>query len=114
MNPRLAGIAPSLIRAINARKRDGDIDLGMGEPTLRPDMAPFEAALEIVRREGLPYTPNAGLTELREAIGRYHGPPGRDRAANVCVTIGSEEALYLALKTVIDHARYEVLIVEPC
>jgi len=114
MNPRLAGIAPSLIRAINARKREGDIDLGLGEPTLRPDVAPFEAALELVRREGLPYTPNAGLTELREAIARYHAYPGLGAAASVCVTIGSEEALYLALKTVLDPARDEVLIVEPC
>ncbi|HVG43416.1 MAG TPA: pyridoxal phosphate-dependent aminotransferase [Longimicrobium sp.] len=114
MNPRLAGIAPSLIRAINARKREGDIDLGLGEPTLRPDVAPFEAALEVVRREGLPYTPNAGLTELREAIARCHAFPGMEAAANVCVTVGSEEALYLALKTVLDPARDEVLIVEPC
>jgi aspartate/methionine/tyrosine aminotransferase len=114
MNPRLAGIAPSLIRAINARKRAGDIDLGLGEPTLRPEVAPFEAALELVRREGLPYTPNAGLTELREAIARYHAYPGLGAAANVCVTIGSEEALYLALKAVLDPARDEVLIVEPC
>jgi aspartate aminotransferase len=114
MNPRLAGIAPSLIRAINARKRAGDIDLGLGEPTLRPDVAPFEAALELVRREGLPYTPNAGLTELREAIAGYHAYPGLGAAANVCVTIGSEEALYLALKAVLDPARDEVLIVEPC
>jgi aspartate/methionine/tyrosine aminotransferase len=114
MNPRLAAIAPSLIRAINARKRDGDIDLGLGEPTLRPELAPFEAALELVRRGGLPYTPNAGLPELREAIAGYHGFAGLDAAANVCVTIGSEEALYLALKTVLDPAHDEVLIVEPC
>ncbi|MFL5539502.1 MAG: pyridoxal phosphate-dependent aminotransferase [Longimicrobiaceae bacterium] len=114
MNPLLAGIAPSLIRAINARKRPGDVDLGLGEPTLRPDAAPFEAAMEIVRREGLPYTPNAGLAELREAIARYFAFPGLGAAASVCVTIGSEEALYLALKTVLDPARDEVLVVEPC
>src|SRR3954470_6649725 len=114
MNPLLAGIAPSLIRAINARKRPGDIDLGLGEPTLRPDVAPFEAAMERVRREGLPYTPNAGLTELREAIARYHAYPGLGEAANVCVTIGSEEALYLAIKALLDPARDEALIVEPC
>jgi len=114
VNPRLATIAPSLLRAINARKRPGDVDLGLGEPTLRPDVAPFEAALERVRREGLPYTPNAGLTELREAIARYHAYPGLEAAENVCVTIGSEEALYLAIKAVLDPARDEALIVEPC
>jgi len=114
VNPRLATIAPSLLRAINARKRPGDVDLGLGEPTLRPDVAPFEAALERVRREGLPYTPNAGLPELREAIARYHACPGLEAAENVCVTIGSEEALYLAIKAVLDPARDEALIVEPC
>jgi len=114
MNPRLATIAPSLLRAINARKRPGDVDLGLGEPTLLPDVAPFEAALERVRREGLPYTPNAGLTELREAIARYHAYPGLEAAENVCITIGSEEALYLAIKAVLDPARDEALIVEPC
>jgi aspartate/methionine/tyrosine aminotransferase len=114
MNPRLSGIAASLIRAINARKRPGDVDLGLGEPTLKPDPAPFEAALARMRADGLPYTPNAGAPELRDAIARYFAFPGMDAAANVCVTIGSEEALYLAIKTVLDPARDEVLIVEPC
>ena len=61
MNPALAGIAPSIIRAINARKRPGDIDLGLGEPTLRPDHRPFEAAAAWVREHGCPYTANAGF-----------------------------------------------------
>lgn len=114
MNPVLSGIAPSLIRAINARKRPGDIDLGLGEPTLRPDAAPFDAATARVRDEGLPYTANAGDPALREAIAGYFAFPGMAQAANVCVTIGSEEALYLAIKTVLDPARDEVLIPEPC
>lgn len=111
MNPRLAEIAPSLIRAVNARKRTGDIDLGLGEPTLRPDPEPFEAALARVRDHGCPYTANAGDAGLRERIAAYVGVPG---AEHVCVTVGSEEALYLALKSVVDPARDEVLIVEPC
>src|SRR6202008_3352982 len=114
ITPRVAEIPPSLLRAINARKRPGDIDLGLGEPTLRPEVAPFEAALERVRREGLPYNPNPGLPALREAIARHHAYPGLGDAANVCVTIGSEEALYLAIKAVLDPARDEALIVEPC
>ncbi|HEX8695819.1 MAG TPA: pyridoxal phosphate-dependent aminotransferase [Longimicrobium sp.] len=114
MNPLLAGIAPSLIRAIAARKRPGDVDLGMGEPTLRPDLAPFEAALERVRAEGIPYTPNAGLPELREAVAGYFAFPGKTAGTNVCVTIGSEEALYLVVKTLLDPARDEALVVEPC
>lgn len=116
MNPLLDEIPPSLIRSISERKRRGDIDLGLGEPTIRPDLAPFEAATEWTRRNGSPYSPNAGFLELRELIGRYvssyAGAPSS--ADHVCVTIGSEEALYLAIKSVIDPARDEVLIVEPC
>jgi aminotransferase len=129
LNPRLAEIEPSLIRAINSRKQPGDIDLGLGEPTLLPDPRSFEAAMEWTRRYGSPYSPNAGFPELREAIAGYLGAAGNAAdvgkggagwaggtldAGNVCVTIGSEEALYLALKTVVDPARHEVLIVEPC
>jgi aminotransferase len=114
MNPVLAGIAPSIIRAIAARKRPGDIDLGLGEPTLRPDPRPFEAATAWVREHGCPYTANAGDAELRARIAGYHAFPDRGAAENVCVTMGSEEALYLAIKAVIDPARDEVLIVEPC
>jgi aspartate/methionine/tyrosine aminotransferase len=114
MNPVLGGIAPSIIRAINAHKRPGDIDLGLGEPTLRPDPRPFDAATAWVREHGLPYTANAGFTELRARIAAYAGLPDRAAAENAVVTIGSEEALYLALKAAIDPARDEVLIVEPC
>lgn len=110
MNPRLAELRPSAIRAINARKRPGDIDLGLGEPTLRPDMEPFEAALAWVREHGCPYSPNAGFPELREQIAARYGAPG----AQACVTVGSEEALFLALKTLLDPQQDEVLIPEPC
>ncbi|MEX2582539.1 MAG: pyridoxal phosphate-dependent aminotransferase [Gemmatimonadota bacterium] len=118
MNHRIASIPASLIRSINAKKRPGDIDLGLGEPTLAPDMDAFAAAMEWTRANGSPYSPNAGFTDLRSAVARYlgsggwaAGPPG---AENVCVTVGSEEALFLAIKTVVDSTRDEVLIVEPC
>jgi aspartate/methionine/tyrosine aminotransferase len=114
VNPTLERITPSLIRALNARKRPGDIDLGLGEPVLRPDMRLFEAALERVRLHGTPYSPNGGFAELREAIALHHGFPERTAAANVCTTVGSEEALFLAIKTTLDPERDEVLIVEPC
>lgn len=113
MNPAVAALEPSLIRALAARKRPGDVDLGMGEPTLRPDPRFFEAATEWVRRHGCPYTPNAGFPELREAVAAYHALPERGRAENACVTVGSEEAVYLAIKAVLDPARDEVLVVEP-
>lgn len=113
MNPAVAALVPSLIRALAARRRPGDVDLGMGEPTLRPDVRFFEAATAWVRENGCPYTPNAGFAELREAVAAYHALPGRGAAENVCITVGSEEAVYLAIKAVLDPARDEVLGVEP-
>jgi aspartate/methionine/tyrosine aminotransferase len=124
MNPALAEIPPSLIRAINAKKRPSDIDLGLGEPTLRPEPGPFAEALRWVRDHGCPYSPNAGFPELREAIAAYLAPSavalsgaakeGVLGGGNVCVTVGSQEALYLAIKTVLDPRTDEALIVEPC
>lgn len=116
MNPLIAEVPTSLIRSISARKQPGDIDLGLGEPTLPPPLDPFRAATEWTARNGSPYSPNAGLPELRTEIAAYVGGYlGRSlEAEHVCVTVGSEEALYLAIKTVIDPARDEVLIVEPC
>lgn len=114
MNPTLEAIPGSLIRALNAQKRPGDIDLGLGEPLLRPDAAWFEAATGWVREHGCPYTPNAGLLELRAKLARHFAYPGLDKPENVCVTVGSQEALYLAIKALCDPARDEVLIVSPC
>lgn len=120
MNPAVAAVPPSLIRAIHARKRPGDVDLGLGEPTLRPDPAPFEAATAWVREHGCPYSPNAGFPELREAVARYlassydeDDPAPPPAADGVCVTVGSEEALFAAIHALVDPARDEVLTVEP-
>ena len=113
MNPRVTQIAPSLIRQMAAKKRSTSIDLGLGEPTLLPHVAHFERALERVRRDGVKYTPNAGDTALRGAIARHYAYPGMDRAENVCVTIGSQEAMYVTIKTLLDPARDELLVVEP-
>lgn len=114
MNPRVFEIAPSLIREISAKKKSDSIDLGLGEPSLLPEREHLEAALRYVLERGLKYTPNAGDLALREAIAHHYGYPKMDRAENVCVTVGSQEAMYVALKTLLDPARDELLIVEPC
>lgn len=110
MNPLIGAVEPSLIRELNARKRPGDLDLGLGEPTLRPEGEPFRRALEWVARHGCPYTANLGQDELREAVARYVG----GRPEEICITHGSQEALYLALRVALDPARDEALVVEPC
>jgi len=113
MNPAVEALEPSVIRTLNARKRPSSIDLGLGEPTLRPDPALFERATARVAAEGCRYSPAPGLQDLREAIARHYAYPGMDRAENVCVTTGSQEAVYVALRCVLDPARDELLIVSP-
>jgi aspartate/methionine/tyrosine aminotransferase len=113
MNPRVVSIPGSLIRQVAARKRPGSIDLGLGEPTLLPSHAHFEHAMRHVVELGVKYAPNAGEPKLREAIARHYGYPGMDAAANVCVTAGSQEAMYVTLMTLLDADRDELLVVEP-
>ncbi len=113
MNPRLAGIAPSLIRAIAAKRNAGSIDLGLGEPRLRPDPQLFAAATAWVAEHGCQYTANAGDPQLRELIAAYYAYPGMAEAKNVCVTSGSQEALYASITALLDPSVDELLIVEP-
>ena len=114
MNARVLGLAPSLIRAIHERKRPDAIDLGMGQPTLLPDMGPLEEGMAWVRQHGCPYSPNAGFTDLRSAIAGHFHYPGLDTADQALITVGSTEALYLAIKGLLDlDAGDELLVVGP-
>jgi aspartate/methionine/tyrosine aminotransferase len=113
VNPRVLEISTSLIRRVSSLKRPSSIDLGLGEPSLMPNLAHFDAAMEFVREHGARYTPNAGDPELRETIARHYAYPGRGQAENVCVNVGSQEAMYAALLALLDPANDELLIVEP-
>lgn len=113
MNPRVLDISASLIREIASKKRATSIDLGLGEPSLRPRPDHLEHALRHVTEHGLKYTPNAGDPALRDAIARHYSYPGMEHGRNVCVTVGSQEAMYVTLKTLLDPTRDELLIVEP-
>ncbi|HVS46523.1 MAG TPA: pyridoxal phosphate-dependent aminotransferase [Verrucomicrobiae bacterium] len=113
MNPRVLQIPGSLIRQIAAKRRPTSINLGLGEPTLSPTRAHLDAAVDYVARHGLRYSPNAGDPALRDAIAGYYAYPEMDRGANVCVTVGSQEAMYVTIKTLLDPAKDELLVVEP-
>lgn len=113
MNPRVLDIPGSLIREVAAKKRPTSIDLGLGEPSLKPNAQHLDAAMSFVREHGIKYTLNAGLHGLREAIARHYDYPGMHEPGNVCVTTGSQEAMYVALKTLLDPSRDELLVVEP-
>jgi aspartate/methionine/tyrosine aminotransferase len=113
MNPRVLEIPGSLIRRVAAHKRPTSIDLGLGEPTLAPNPEHFAFAMRHVAEFGVKYTANAGDPALRESIARYYHYPDLHRLGNVCVTTGSQEAMYVTLLTLLDPAHDELLVVDP-
>src|SRR5581483_3527770 len=63
--------------------------------------------------QGVKYTVNAGDEALRERIAAHYAYPGMGQARHVCVTTGSQEAVYVAIKTLLDPATDELLVVDP-
>jgi aspartate/methionine/tyrosine aminotransferase len=112
-NPRLVALPASGLRVVQHRMRPTSLDLSIGQPSLMPDTTPFEAATEWIREHGCPYPPYNGLPELRAAIATIYGGRTHTKADNVCVTNGSQEAIYLAIKTLLEPGRDEVLVVNP-
>jgi len=105
---RLDGIELSLIRQINALATPLSVNLGIGEPNVEPD----EALREMARRAtAVPwrYSPNAGHLSLRKKIAEGSG---YDAKSEVCVTAGTEEALYAIFQAYVNPGD-EVLIPNP-
>ncbi|HEX7957597.1 MAG TPA: aminotransferase class I/II-fold pyridoxal phosphate-dependent enzyme, partial [Pyrinomonadaceae bacterium] len=108
---RLRGIQKSVIRQVFDRARPGSINLGLGEPDLpTPDVVRREAA-RVIAEEQNGYTTHAGLPRLRERVASDY-PHLALAPEQVVVTAGSQEALYLALLTLVDEGD-EVLIPDP-
>ncbi|WP_379147474.1 aminotransferase class I/II-fold pyridoxal phosphate-dependent enzyme [Paenibacillus sp. sgz500992] len=101
--PRVREIAPSGIRAffdLTAGNND-IISLGVGEPDFATPEHVRAACVRALNRGETMYTPNAGLLELREEIAQYLGSSfglQYHPADEIMVTVGSSEALDLALR----------------
>ena len=92
------------------------VTLGIGEPNFVTPAHIIEAGVQSLRDGRTGYTSNAGTLELREAIAeRIEALYGLRYAPQdeILVTIGASEALFLALKVLLDPGD-EVLVVEPC
>lgn len=111
VNQVLADIQPSYIRALNDRKRPTSLNLGLGEPSVRPDRDLVEAGLERFHNGVQGYTTNAGLPELREHIARFRKDVGAD-AARMMVTLGSQEAVFTALGAMLNPGD-EIVVMDP-
>jgi aspartate aminotransferase len=108
---RLRGIQKSAIRQVFDRALPGSINLGLGEPDLpTPDVVRREGA-RVAAQEQNGYTQHAGLPHLRERVAADY-PQLNLSADQVVVTAGSQEAMYLALMTLIDEGD-EVLLPDP-
>lgn len=92
------------------------VSLGIGEPDFATPAHICARGIESLRRGDTHYTSNAGLLELRQAaagyIERLYGLR-YDPVAQVLITVGVSEALWLAMKAILDPGD-EVLVVEPC
>ncbi|OBZ11578.1 aromatic amino acid aminotransferase [Bacillus sp. FJAT-27264] len=101
--PRVQDIPPSGIRAffeLSAGNED-IISLGVGEPDFVTPERIREACMVALSQGATRYTPNAGLPELREEIAHYlqnNFNLRYDPASEIVVTVGSSEALDLALR----------------
>ncbi|MGG4552230.1 aminotransferase class I/II-fold pyridoxal phosphate-dependent enzyme [Paenibacillus humicus] len=104
INPVVQEIPPSGIRAFVGAADEHVISLAVGEPDFVTPRPVVEACIAALNRGTTGYTPNAGLIELREEIAGYlqarfgldYGP-----AHEMFVTVGSSEAVDLALRTIL-------------
>ena len=107
----LRGIEKSPIRQITDRAKPEDISFGLGEPDLpTPDVIRREA-MRVIQEEQNGYTLQAGLQALRERVAGDYPHMGLS-SDQVIVTAGSQEALYLALMTLVEVGD-EVLMPNP-
>lgn len=108
---RLDSIEISLIRQINALATPLSINLGIGEPNVEPDERFREIAAEAARTASWHYSANAGTIGLRERIAASL-ESAVDPKSEICVTAGTEEALYAIAQAFISPGD-EVLVPDP-
>jgi aspartate/methionine/tyrosine aminotransferase len=108
---RLQGVAPTLIRQIFERALPDSINFGLGEPDLPTPQFMREEAARVTLEEQNGYTNHAGLLPLREKIAEQY-PHLNLQPNQVCVTVGSQEAMTAAFLAMVDDGD-EVLIPNP-
>jgi len=107
----LRGIERSPIRQITDRAKPGDISFGLGEPDLPTPEVIRREAVRVIQEERNGYTLQAGLPALRELVASDF-PHLNLTNEQVIITAGSQEAMYLALMTLVEPGD-EVLIANP-
>nr|WP_230986665.1 aminotransferase class I/II-fold pyridoxal phosphate-dependent enzyme [Cohnella fermenti] len=118
MNPVVRDIPPSGIRKffdlLDGKKEV--ISLGVGEPDFATPEVVREACIRALEQGRTSYTSNSGMPELREAIADYLSEEfsvDYEPDSEILVTVGSSEAIDLALRTLICPGD-EILMPVPC
>jgi aminotransferase len=115
---RVAAVPPSGIRRFFdiAATMDDVISLGIGEPDFVTPAPILQAGLHSIEAGETHYTSNSGTIELRSAIAeqlkQLYGVE-YDARAEILISVGVSEALYLALTAVLDPGD-EVIVPTPC
>ena len=115
---RIASVPPSGIRRFFdiAATMDDVISLGIGEPDFVTPEPILKAGIASLQEGETHYTSNSGILELRQALSRHWGERYAvryDPEAELLITVGVSEALYLALTAVVDPGD-EVIVPTPC
>ena len=118
ISQRVESVPPSGIRRffdIAATMKDV-ISLGIGEPDFVTPEPILKAGMRSLQQGETHYTSNSGILELRQAIAaslqQLYGI-AYDPEAELLVTVGVSEALYLALTAILDPGD-EVIVPQPC
>lgn len=117
ISPHVRAIPPSGIRKFfdYASGSANVISLGVGEPDFKTPEHIRQAGMRALSAGVTKYTPNAGLMELREEISNYMSCQfglSYDPEGEILVTVGSSEAVDLALRMLIAPGD-EILIPAP-
>ena len=118
ISTKVASVPPSGIRRffdIAATMKDV-ISLGIGEPDFMTPPQVIRAGVDSLGRGETHYTSNSGTVELRRALSGYlqqlYGVE-YDPEAELLITVGVSEALYLAMTAIINPGD-EVIVPQPC
>ena len=106
---RMQNVRLSLIRQVMQRA-SGCVNLGLGEPDFLAPKVVRRAAQEVLQTEKIGYSATRGWSPLCRTVLQYHGLDGND--ADVCITNGSQEALFDVLFVLLDEGD-EVLVPNP-
>lgn len=87
------------------------VNLGLGQPVIDTPPELIEVVNLVMNTADLGYTTFQGIPELRVAIAAHVIGPGGS-AENVCITVGTTEAFYAAMMTLLEPGD-EVLIPNP-